>query len=576
MEHLLSRNKFLIFVTQMLPPVAAGPADSVPVRYLHSSQNKVKHPVNVVRWTPEGRRLLTASHSGEFTVWNGTGFNFESIMQAHDTPIRAMEYTHSDDWLISASDDGLIKYWQPNFNNVKSFQGHNDKIRGLAIAPTDSKFVTASDDSTLKVFDFASAKVEATLTGHGWDAKSCDWHPSKGLVVSGSRDHLVKLWDPRSGRCLTTLHGHKNSITATLFERVRGTCLATAARDQTARIFDLRMMKDIILLRGHEKEIMTVAWHPVHSNLLSTGGGDGSLFHYLLDEPNTPLGQTQSTAVYDSPDPSTAPAQPVYPAHRIPFAHQDHGIWTLDWHPLGHLLASGSNDKATRFWGRARPGEDVSKDRFHIGDAAAEALGTYDRRGSRRQRQEEEEQELEDELHGLEDQNATMPQQVPGLPGLPGLSLPQNGRAPIPGIPPPPGIPGVGVPALPLPFPLPGMPGAPPPPPPISGFDLSNGPPDPKKMLELLQKAGVQLPPPGSLPPGAVPPPGFVPPPGLMPPPPGFALPPGFPPPPPEILAAVHAEKQGADSGGRRRAPLPSQEESLRDEQRRGNYTKRR
>src|SRR5687768_14495257 len=80
----------------MLPPHArtTQPADSIPSRHLHSSLNKIKHPVNVVRWTPEGRRLLTGSSSGEFTLWNGTGFNFETIMQAHDVAIRALSYSH--------------------------------------------------------------------------------------------------------------------------------------------------------------------------------------------------------------------------------------------------------------------------------------------------------------------------------------------------------------------------------------------------------------------------------------------------------------------------------------------------
>lgn len=71
----------------MLPP-AARPrtaADAIPVRHLHSSLNKVKQPVNVVRWTPDGRRLLTGSTSGEFTLWNGMAFNFETIMQVSDS-----------------------------------------------------------------------------------------------------------------------------------------------------------------------------------------------------------------------------------------------------------------------------------------------------------------------------------------------------------------------------------------------------------------------------------------------------------------------------------------------------------
>lgn len=552
----------------MLPPHArlSQVGDTVPVRHLHSSLNKIKHPVNVVRWTPEGRRLLTASSSGEFTLWNGTGFNFETIMQAHDSAIRALAYSHSDDWLVSADHDGNIKYWQPNFNNVESIRGHQDPIRDLAFSPTDTKFITASDDSTLKIFDFAGGVAETTLTGHGWDAKSCDWHPTKGLVVSGSKDHLVKLWDPRNGRCLTTLHGHKNTITKTVFEKNRGDCLATSARDQTARIFDLRMMRDVILLRGHEKDISTLTWHPQHANLVSTGGADGSLYHYILDEPNIPEGQPWTIAPWDTQDPLSAPAQPIWPAHKIQYAH-DFAIWSLDWHPLGHILASGSNDRITRFWTRGRPGEfPTFNDRYHIGEAAAEAQGTWNRRGERFNRQVEEEQEMEDEADGLVDQKMPL-KSAASFPGIPGLPLQQ-----VPGgsglIPPPPMIPGVGAAIPPPPFPLPGMPLPP-------GFDPSK-PPDFAAIAEMMKKHGIApppLPPSGApLPPGLLPP-GLIPP-GLVPPP-QFAIP-GFPIPPP---GAANSAGQGKDESGesiRRRGPLPSQEESLRMEQNRGNFTIRR
>ncbi|KAH8160764.1 hypothetical protein CIB48_g7482 [Xylaria polymorpha] len=547
------------YIVNMLSPLArvTNPADTVPTKHLHSSLNKIKHPVNVVRWTPEGRRLLTASSSGEFTLWNGTGFNFETIMQAHDVAIRALAYSHSDDWLLSADHDGIIKYWQPNFNNVQVIQGHRDPIRDIAFSPNDSKFVTASDDSTSKSLILPGGVAESTLQGHGWDAKSCDWHPTKGLIVSGSKDHLVKLWDPRTQRCLTTLHGHKNNITKTLFERVMGHCLATSARDQTARIFDLRMMRDICLIKGHEKDISTLTWHPIHSNLLSTGGNEGSLHHYLLDEPNTPAGQPNNPGVYESSDPLAAPPQSIFPTHKVPFAH-DFAIWSLDWHPLGHILASGSNDRITRFWSRSRPGDtEVFQDRYHIGEAAAEVQGTWDRRGGRRQRQEEEEQEAEDEMEGLVDQKMPLRQSASAFPGLPGLTLPANGVPP-----PPPQIPGVGgmptaaVPP-PLPFAIPGPNGSAPPPP-LPGLDPNN-PADLAKIAEMIQKSGFPPPPP----PGMMPPPGFMPPPN-------FAVPHGFPPPPQVLSPADLAAAENA----RRRAPLPSQEESLRMEQKKGNYTR--
>jgi polyadenylation factor subunit 2 len=344
------------------------------------------------------------------------------------------------------------------------------------------------------------------------------------------------------------------------------------------------MMRDICLLKGHEKDISTLTWHPIHSNLLSTGGSDGSLFHYLLDEPHTPAGTMPSTAVCDSPDPATAPSQTIHPAHKIPFAH-DFAIWSLDWHPLGHILASGSNDRLTRFWTRARPGDQtVYKDRYHIGEAAAEAEGTWDRRNWRQKRQEDEEQEMEDEMDGLEDQK--MPAKIPGFPGIPGLPLPGAQQSMIPGM-------GAVAPPPALPFNLAGLPGLSgnlPPPPPMD----PNNPPDLATLTAMMKKAGIPPPPPpgqgGQFPP---PPPGMLPP-GLLPP--GFTLPPGFPPPPPGMAGmpgmppglggaappqipgfGAPQPQQGEDAAGiRKRGPLPSQQESLQMEQRKGKYTRAR
>ncbi|KAJ5117175.1 Polyadenylation factor subunit 2 [Penicillium atrosanguineum] len=503
------------FGVDVVPPIARtySPADTIPVRQLHQSIGKSKKPIVVVRWTPEGRRLLTGGHTGEFMLWNGTAFNFETVMDAHYDQVQAgvtsLGWSHSHEWLISGGQRGDIKYWRPNFNNVETIDdAHHDAVRDLAWAPSDTKFLSASDDTTLKIFDFTSRTCETILSGHNWDVKSCDWHPTKGLLVSGSKDHQVKFWDPRTARCLTTLHSHKNTVTSTRFSRVNNNLLATSSRDQTARVFDLRMMRDICILRGHDKPVSSLTWHPIHSNLISTGAEDGSLYHYLLDEPNLPTGQMPTVAPYDSPDPANTPPQVIYPAHRVQYAHGA-TIWSLDWHPLGHILASGSKDNFTRFWSRARPGEtSYMKDRFHIGEEAAEAQGTWNRGFGRKQARDEEEQEMQDEAESLVDQRR--PDAAPSLPGI--QSGPQpNAPGFLPGIggaqPPPPGMPG-------MPGAMGGMdPGrlammsqpppqsAPTPPQPMPGFPMLPGMGAPPMNMDLaqLQKQlaaqGIQIPP---------------------------------------------------------------------------------
>lgn len=77
--------------------------------------------------------MLTGSSSGEFTLWNGMMFNFETILQAHDEAVRCLKWSDNGDWLLSGDTSGIIKYWQPNMNNVKVLDAHRDSaVRDLA------------------------------------------------------------------------------------------------------------------------------------------------------------------------------------------------------------------------------------------------------------------------------------------------------------------------------------------------------------------------------------------------------------------------------------------------------------
>lgn len=321
-------------------------ASSVTTKFVHASMNKIRCPINVVRWTPEGRRLLTGASTGEFTFWNGVTFNFETILQAHDTAIRAMSWSHNGNFLISGDHMGVLKIWQPSLNNLKILQGHKEPIRNITFSPSDGKFASCSDDGLIKVWDFAEASEERTLTGHGWDVRTVDWHPYKSLLASGSKDNLVKLWDPKAGTTLATIHGHKNTIIDLKWNK-NGNWLASAGKDQTIKLFDIRMMKEFQSLKGHSKEINNIAWHPVHESLFATASGDGSALFWSASCDRA-LGSLHG-------------------------AHEGI-IWSLDWHPVGHVLATGSADCSVRFWIRQRPG-DNGLDYYQLGKQAAEAMG---------------------------------------------------------------------------------------------------------------------------------------------------------------------------------------------------------
>lgn len=111
--------------------------------------------------------MLTGSTSGEFTLWNGLTFNFETILQAHDSAICTLSFTHSGAYLASADKSGIIKYFEPNMNNLTAWQGSSSReaIRGLSFSPDDQRFATASDDSSVRIWSFQESRVESVLTG---------------------------------------------------------------------------------------------------------------------------------------------------------------------------------------------------------------------------------------------------------------------------------------------------------------------------------------------------------------------------------------------------------------------------
>ncbi|GBF95106.1 hypothetical protein Rsub_07690 [Raphidocelis subcapitata] len=316
----------------LLPPEGYphAPASSLAVKFVHNSQNRVRCAVNVAAWQPDARRCITGAQTGEISLWRGSDHQFESVLQAHEAPLRCMVYTHNGSYLLSGDDAGTLKIFKRNFQPLRELPAHRESLRAVSVGPTDLKFCTCSDDSTIKVWDMYSCEVESTLTGHGGDVRHCEWHPTSSLLASASKDALVKLWDARTaGEALATLHGHKGAVMQARWNP-NGNWLLSVSRDQTLKVWDLRTLRELRTLQGHSRDALCADWHPIHEEVLVSGHFDGTLCHWLA-------GRSEPQAIVGA-------------------AHEG-SVWGLAWHPLGHELASVGGDAAVKFWCRARPGD---------------------------------------------------------------------------------------------------------------------------------------------------------------------------------------------------------------------------
>ena len=112
-----------------------------------------------------------------------------------------MTWSPNTDWLISADNGGIIKYWQANMNNLKAFVGHKDPIRGLSYVRPERPLSPPPRQRTWRsadVFDAGLIESRAVSSRSLGDKRACRFAPTSTKFASCSDDGIVKVWDFQS------------------------------------------------------------------------------------------------------------------------------------------------------------------------------------------------------------------------------------------------------------------------------------------------------------------------------------------------------------------------------------------
>ena len=298
--------------------------------------------ISSIAFHPTTKRFIAATGTGELTYWNVKDTQMENITQGHDSIIKKIIMSKNGSWMVSGDDEGILKIWQAgNLRLTKTIENTRDglekelltlgNVRDMCFNWDDSKIVVCGDDKLVKIYDFQNGTMEKVLKGHNWDVNSCDWHESMGLMISGSKDNMIKLWDPRSSKCVKTILSYRSSVNKVRFQKYtqnsnKNFKFYALGKDSVLKSFDMRNMK-MPIKSYKDNNFHTFEVDTNNGNRLACGLKTGSLqFYDTSDDLNT-----------------------FY--HEIPSAHNG-TINTLAWSPRGNLLLTNATDRSIGIWGR--------------------------------------------------------------------------------------------------------------------------------------------------------------------------------------------------------------------------------
>jgi WD40 repeat protein/tRNA A-37 threonylcarbamoyl transferase component Bud32 len=316
-----------------------------------------------VAFSPDGTRLVSASHDSTLKIWDAATGQELRTLQGHRDIIWEAVFSPDGARLASASADNTVKVWDAaSGREVHTLTGHTAVVRRVAFSPDGANIASAAADRTVRIWDAKTGREVHVYKGYPEAFSAVAFSPDGTLLAGGGEDNTVRLWSTTTHKEAHLLKGHRGNITSVTFSP-DGRRLASGSWDNTARIWDTATGREILTLRGHTGYVRGVAFSPDGTRLASTGidqnvkvwdAGTGQELFTLKGHNSEVVG------VAFSPDGSRLATTSADGTVRVWSATPPPEIQTLRGHagrvrgvafsPDGKLLASASSDQTVIIW----------------------------------------------------------------------------------------------------------------------------------------------------------------------------------------------------------------------------------
>ncbi len=113
-------------------------------------------------------------------------------------------------------------------------------ILTVVFSPDGTRLASSSTESQIRVWDMANHRLLSTLSGHRGSVTALAFSPDGRHLASGGEDRTVRLWDTENSQATAVFHGHNDVVLAVTFSPDGALIASTALSDAGVQVWNLQ------------------------------------------------------------------------------------------------------------------------------------------------------------------------------------------------------------------------------------------------------------------------------------------------------------------------------------------------
>jgi len=147
-------------------------------------------------------------------LWNLGDGKCTNVFSGFTDTIHYLKIMPNGDQVCLTKDRSLIKLWsfhgQGMIKCLRFLRGHADFVVCMVFSHLGDLIVSGSSDRTIKIWNFDDGTCLKTMEGHDSCVLCLEIMHSGEHLISGSRDFTIKIWCLIRGECIKTLGQQTN------------------------------------------------------------------------------------------------------------------------------------------------------------------------------------------------------------------------------------------------------------------------------------------------------------------------------------------------------------------------------